>query len=198
MTPRSLKTKRLLLLLAGIAALFFVAIAILAASGLHDQLGKADIALVLGNTVNPDGTPSPRLRARLDRTLELYQAGWFPEVIVSGGLGKEGFDEAAVMRDYLVARGIPADRIIVDSRGTTTFASATNTLRIMRKRDFHSLLVISQYFHIPRCRLVLGHCGIAPLYSAHAWHFELRDLYSLPRELAGYIAYYYRIHHPKV
>jgi vancomycin permeability regulator SanA len=54
------------------------------------------LALVLGSKVEQEGTPSPRLRARLDRTLELFRDGWFAFIIASGGLGKEG----AAMRPW--------------------------------------------------------------------------------------------------
>ena len=166
--------------------------AILVISGFNDQVGKADIALVLGNKVESDGTPSPRLRARLDKTLELYREGYFPMVIASGGLGKEGFDEAIVMKDYLVAHGIPQERVIVDSLGSTTFMSAKNTRDIARKLKITRVLVISQYYHLPRARLALERFGIPELYSAHARFFEARDVYSSVREFFGYLNYLFR------
>jgi vancomycin permeability regulator SanA len=176
----------------GAIALFALGTATLIFAGLREQLGKADVALVLGSKVELDGTPSPRLRARLDRTLELYRDAYFPAVIVSGGTGREGFDEAVVMRDYLVAHGIPAERIILDSDGITTFASAQNTIRIARQHQFGSVFVVSQYFHIPRSRLALQRFGITTVYSAHPSFFELRDIYSAPRELIGYLRYLVR------
>lgn len=157
--------------------------------GLNDDIREADVAVVLGNTVNPDGTPSHRLAARLDRALELYQRGMFKNVIVSGGVGREGFDEAAVMKTYLTGKGVPPDRIIVDSLGTTTAATARNTAAIVQQQRWKSVLVVSQYFHIPRCRLALSAAGISPVYAAHAHFFELRDVYSTAREVIGYAAY---------
>jgi len=181
--------KRILLGCAGIAGLYLAGTMILVLAGLRDQPGQADIGLVLGSKVETDGTPSPRLRARLDKTLELYRAGAFPEVIASGGVGKEGYDEAVVMRDYLVAHGIPAEKVIVDSLGVTTYASARNTLEIIRERKLHSVFAVSQYFHLPRTRLALTRFGVPAVYSAHAPFFELRDLYSAPREFIGYLKY---------
>jgi uncharacterized SAM-binding protein YcdF (DUF218 family) len=107
-------------------------------------------------------------------------------------VGVEGFDEAAVMRDYLVAHGVPTDAVIVDSAGVTTLASARNTLALARQHQFQSILVVSQYFHIPRSRLALRRFGIATVYSAHANYFEGRDLYSSFRELFGYLSYLFR------
>lgn len=188
-----LRTKGWVLLAFGVAAAVLVlGTATLVVDGLSDRLGKADIALVLGSKVESDGKPSPRLRARLDRTLELYRAGYFPAVIASGSTGREGFDEASVMKDYLVSHGIPDDRVIVDSQGATTFMSARNTLNIVRQRKLSSVFVVSQYFHIPRARLALKRFGIVTVYSAHAHFFEARDAYSSFREVFGYPSYFFR------
>ena len=170
-------------------ALFVAAAGLIAVSGLRDDVRPADVAVVLGNEVRADGTPHPRLAARLDAALALYEGGVVKNVIVSGGIGLSGFDEAAVMKSYLAGRGIPADRIVADSLGVTTAATATNTAAILREKRWSSVVVVSQYFHIPRCRLAMRRVGITPVYSAHARYFELRDLYSTAREVVGYPAY---------
>jgi len=184
--------KRLARVVGGIGCIFLLAAVALVFSGLHDNIGRADVALVLGNKVELDGTPSTGLRARLDRTVELYRADCFPLVVVSGGTGWEGFDEAVVMRDYLVAHGVPRASVIVDSKGDTTYASARNTAEIVRGRKITSVFVVTQYFHVPRARLALKRFGIATVYSAHARCFEWRDIYSVPRELVGYCQYSFR------
>ena len=184
---------RFLHMVAMITAVMIAAILLAAAAlvlqGMNDEIHEADVAVVLGNTVNPDGTPSRRLAARLDMTLELYHRGVFKNVVVSGGMGREGFDEAAVMKDYLARRGVKQDQIIVDSFGLTTAATARNVAAITKEHNWRSVLVISQYFHIPRCRLALSRAGIEHVYSARARFFELRDFYSILREIFGYVAY---------
>ena len=164
----------------------------LVVAGLRDEIGQADVGLVLGSKVEANGLPSERLRARLDKALELRRAGKFQKIIVSGGTGVEGFDEAAVMRDYLVANDVAREDIIVDSGGITTFATAKNALQILQSGNFKSVLVISQFFHIPRCRLALRRFGLAQVYSAHAHFFESRDVYSSFREFFAYISYLVR------
>jgi vancomycin permeability regulator SanA len=181
--------RRWRLVLGVAAAALLLATAMLVLDGLHDRLGQAEVGLVLGSKVELDGAPSPRLRARLEKTVELFQAGYFPLVIASGGVGREGFDEANVMRDYLVAHGIPDDAILVDGTGVTTYASALATARIVRERRLKGVFVVSQYFHLPRARLALRRFGMEPIYSAAPRHFEWRDLYSAPRELIGYVSY---------
>jgi vancomycin permeability regulator SanA len=182
------KTLLLILFLAPVVILL-TGTAALVASGLNDRIGKADIALVLGNKVELDGTPSPRLRARLDRTLELYREGYFPTIIASGGIGVEGFAEALVMKSYLVANGIPAECVIVDNSGENTFMSAKATRDIMTQRQLSRVMVVSQYYHLPRSRLALERFGVPKVYSAHARFWEVRDVYSAIREAFGYVSY---------
>jgi vancomycin permeability regulator SanA len=187
------RTKRVLLLTAlSIILAFTLAATLIVADGLTDDIQAADVAIVPGNTVEKDGRPSARLRARLDRTIALYRQGLFPDVIVSGGVGSEGFDEAEVMKRYLVENGVPEGRIHVDSGGSTTYLTARNAARMMRENGWQSAMVVSQYFHVPRMRLALKRSGITPVFSAHARYFELRDVYSTVREVIGYGAYLLR------
>ncbi len=169
--------------------IFTVATLVLVAQGFRDDVAPSDIALVLGSKVERDGQPSRGLRARLDEAVNVYHSGAAPLILVSGGLGKEGYDEAAVMGTYLVAQGIPQDHILLDGHGDTTYESARNLCRIMKERHLQSAIVVSQYFHIPRARLAVRRFGIAPVRSAHAHCFEWRDLYSAPRECVAIVFY---------
>jgi vancomycin permeability regulator SanA len=162
----------------------------ISAAGMADDLHATDVGVVLGSQVELNGQPSARLAARLDRGARLYKQGVFKKVIVSGGTGVEGFDEAAVMRGYLLGKGVPAKAIIVDSAGATTEATARNCASLMARHGFKSVTVVTQYFHVPRTRLALRRHGIADIGSAHAHFFELRDFYSIVREVAALPAYW--------
>ena len=179
------------LILIGLGCFLLAAIA-LVANGLDDQPGNADMIVVPGNTVAPDGTPSPRLQARLDVALKLFREGRAALIFVSGGTGKEGFDEAVSMSDYLVKKGVPPAAIIKDSFGIDTSATARNAAAYLRSHHLKSALVATQYFHVPRTRLALERNGILVTGSAHAAYFEMRDLYSIPREAVAYAVYFAR------
>jgi vancomycin permeability regulator SanA len=187
------RIRRILLFMAlALVLAFTLAATLIVADGLTDDIHSADVAIVPGNTVEKDGHPSERLRARLDQTIALYRQGLFPEVIVSGGVGSEGFDEAEVMKRYLVENGVPDGRIHVDGGGATTYLTAKNAARIMREKGWQSAMVITQYFHVARMRLAVQRSGITPVFSAHARYFEIRDVYSITREVIGYGAYLLR------
>lgn len=175
----------------GLALLFAAGVAAIAIDGLNDNATKSDVAVVLGSKVMPDGTPSARLQARLDRTADLYQQGLFQHVIVSGGTGREGFSEARVMAGYLIdRRKLPRTVVILDELGNTTQATAQNSATIMRRHGFTSAIVVTQYFHITRSRYALHQAGVATVHSAHARYFEWRDLYSVTREVVALPTYW--------
>ena len=168
---------------------FGLAAGAVAWDGLHDQRGAADLAVVLGNLVDETGQCSPRLAARLDCAIEIYRAGLVKKILVSGGIGASGFDEAAAMSTYLAAHSIPSSAIIQDHAGNDTFLTARHTAQILREQRFSSVLVISQWFHVPRCKVALSGFHVSPVYTAHPDYFELRDGYALGREVFGFIQY---------
>jgi vancomycin permeability regulator SanA len=186
------RLRKLLLILALPVLLLLVGAGVLVWSGTTDHLGKADVALVLGNQVNPDGSPSPRLKARLDTAAALFQKGYFPMIIVSGGAGKEGVPEGTAMKSYLVGEGIPASAILVDDQGVDTQASAEHAAAILHQRNLQGVFVITQYFHVPRSKLALSKLGVSPIFNAHPRYFEARDIYSTARELPAYLKYLIR------
>jgi vancomycin permeability regulator SanA len=94
------------------------------------------------------------------------------------------------MAHYLVQHGVPAAAVLIDSAGNDTAASAVNVARIARERNLKSVLVASQYFHLPRASLALSRAGVPVAGHVHARYFEARDLYSLAREVIGLGAYF--------
>ncbi len=187
------KTHKLIYLaLAGIFILVLFLCAIMVHYGLKDNIALAEVAVVLGNKIEKDGHPSVRLKARLDKTLELYQRKLFSNIIVSGGTGSEGFAEAEVMKSYLTKNGVPAENIVVDNNGVDTYHTARFVAQYVQIHKLKTVLVVSQYYHVPRVIYSLKRLGIVNIYSAHAEFFEIRDLYSIPREVIACGKYYFR------
>lgn len=110
----------------------------------------ADVGIVLGAAVWGDG-PSPGLRERLDQALWLYREGYVPYLLVSGGLGEaKRVTEAAVMRDYLISHGMPADRILLETNATSTYENLLFSQQVMEQHHMRTALVISHDYHLAR------------------------------------------------
>jgi vancomycin permeability regulator SanA len=117
-----------------------------AGPGWAGKVPAAPVALVLGAGLY-HGSPTPMLATRLDIAAELYRAGRVRALLLSGDNSRPGYDEPSVMRDYLVARGLPSDVLVLDYAGFDTWDSC------VRARDvfgIRRLTVVTQNFHLPR------------------------------------------------
>ncbi|XVX18928.1 SanA/YdcF family protein [Actinomycetota bacterium] len=111
-----------------------------------DEAPQRDVTLVLGAGLSPSGGPSPFLAARLDVAQQLLEAGRTKVIIVSGN--RDGaHDEPTAMREYLVAKSVPDDRIVSDFAGYDTYDSCSRARRVF---GVDRLLVVSQGYHVPR------------------------------------------------
>jgi vancomycin permeability regulator SanA len=163
--------------------------------GLRDGRQRADIGVILGNKVNEDGTLSERLAQRLACGLALYRSGRVPRLLVSGGLGKEGFQEGTKMREYLRIHGVPDAAITVDNAGNNTQQTVRNTVLLRSKLPIRSIVVVSQFYHISRTKMLYRQAGFVEVSGTSPAYFELRDIYSLLRE---FVAYYQALLFPEV
>lgn len=154
--------------------------------GLKDNNTKADVAIVLGNKINEDGTLSARLKARLDKSIEIYKNGRVKKIIVSGGFGKEGFWEANEMKKYLIKNQIPNQNIITDNFGDDTEKTVKNSIKIMDSLHYKSAITVSQYFHQTRTKMLFRKQVFQNIESASPHYFEWRDFYSIFREFFAF------------
>ena len=125
-----------------------------------DEAQPADVILVMG-AAEYRGRPSPVLRARLDHALELYRRNLAPHILTTGGAGGDAmFTEGGVGRSYLIGKGVPADAIIVETKGESTVYSTALAGEIMRRMGLHSAIVVSDGYHIFRVKRMLKSDGM--------------------------------------
>ena len=118
---------------------------------------KYDCIIVLGAGVRKDGTPSPMLRDRLDKAIELYQEGIAPKIIMSGDHGQNRYDEVSVMKKYAIEHGIPSEDIFMDHAGFSTYES------IYRERDVFEVqtaIIVTQKYHMYRALYIADKLGL--------------------------------------
>ncbi|WP_424531664.1 SanA/YdcF family protein [Sphaerisporangium viridialbum] len=116
----------------------------------------APVGLVLGAGLY-HGSPSPMLATRLDVAAELYRGGRVRALLLSGDNGRVGYDEPSVMRDYLVARGVPRDALVLDYAGFDTWDSCVRARDVFGVRR---LTVVTQSFHLPRAVALCRTAGL--------------------------------------
>ncbi|WP_211222480.1 SanA/YdcF family protein [Actinokineospora enzanensis] len=119
---------------------------------------SAPVALILGAGLKDDGTPKPYLEARLEAAWELYRSGRVRALLVSGDNGTVQYNEVAAMTTWLVARGIPASKVVADYAGFDTYDSCVRAREIF---GVDSALVVTQDFHVRRAVFLCRNAGIA-------------------------------------
>jgi uncharacterized SAM-binding protein YcdF (DUF218 family) len=127
----------------------------------RDESQPADAILILGSAVWPNEQPSPSLRARTQRAIRLYQDGYAPYLLLSGGLGRYPPEEAEVMRRLATGAGIPEEALILDKEAHSTWESIEKAREIMEQEGWGTVLVVSDPFHMQRALLMARDAGIA-------------------------------------
>ena len=127
------------------------------------ELPKETVFVTLGAKVSADKTPGIVLRRRLTRTAELMTSCPDALCIVSGGQGSnEPISEAQCMRDFLLERGISADRIIMENKATDTIENLKYTSKIIEERGLEDYRVafVTSKFHTPRVQFLCSRMDI--------------------------------------
>ena len=142
--------------------------------------------LVLGHRL-AGGAVSVDFVARLDRALALAEAAPAAQVLVLGGRAAPGAPaEAEAGRDWLLARGLDASRIILETRSRHTLENLANH-RAGHGRGGPEALVTSR-LHLHRALLIARGLGLAPAPVA-AEAAYVPDLARLVRE--GFLLHWY-------
>ncbi|MET7467773.1 vancomycin high temperature exclusion protein [Micromonospora sp. NPDC005686] len=126
---------------------------------LFDAAGvpETPVALVLGTKVEPDGTPAPFLAGRLETARRLYASGKVKVLLLSGDHMDWDYDEPDAMRRWLVDRGVPAEKTVLDHAGFDTYDSCVRAYRVFGVRQ---ATVVTQSFHLPRAVALCRAAGI--------------------------------------
>ena len=129
--------------------------------GGRDEARKADAIVVLG-AAQYNGTPSPLFEARLDHAVRLYKDGIAPVFIVTGGKGRprDTTTEAEAARDYAIAQGVPASKILVEDQSRTTLEQITTVGQMLRDGGLRSAVIVSDRTHMLRSLRIARDQGI--------------------------------------
>jgi uncharacterized SAM-binding protein YcdF (DUF218 family) len=129
-------------------------------TGRTDQARPVDAIVVMG-AAQYDGVPSPQLAARLDHVADLWPQGLAPLVVATGG-NRPGdrFTEAEASAAYLAERGVPADAILLEDQGTSSYESLRNVAELLEQRGLDDVLIVTDPYHSLRSRLIAEQVGL--------------------------------------
>jgi uncharacterized SAM-binding protein YcdF (DUF218 family) len=156
-----------------------------------EQVEPADAVVVLGGIMGPPpahhALPNwSEAVERFEAGVALYQAGRAGRLVFSGArLPWE--DKIATEGDELkrraIARGVPADRIVIGPVVDNTAAEARATVGLMREQNWRRVIVVTTGWHMPRAALQFRRAGVDAVF----FPVDLRTDLSSPLTVADFI-----------
>ncbi|EPH6532829.1 ElyC/SanA/YdcF family protein [Vibrio vulnificus] len=114
------------------------------------QLGSNDAIVTLGYALNPDGSMHDILIERLETTLAMAKANPEALIILTGGVPQNHKTEGKLMADWLIERGISANRIIEENYATSTVDNALFSAYALARHGVKHATIISSASHVRR------------------------------------------------
>lgn len=158
----------LCLLAAGVLAATAVLVFVSVQAYANPPTGQEKVMIVLGAGLRRD-RPSRLLRYRLDKAYEYAAA--HPEVILvtAGGQGRdEWVPEGQAMREYLLAKGLAPQRVLAETRSTSTEENFAFAKTILEQNGLDAdgpIIYVTNAFH---CYRAGEYARMAGFEQAHA------------------------------
>ena len=149
----------------------------------------AEVIIVLGCGVKPDGPPSDMLRDRLLTAVDLYKNGAGKKLLLSGdSKNAEKYDEVGTMKRVCLSLGVPEEDIMTDTLGLSTFESIDRAKKIY---EIKSAIIVTQKYHLYRAIYIAKSRGISTVgvsADMHTYGGQLfRDIREIPARIKDFI-----------
>jgi uncharacterized SAM-binding protein YcdF (DUF218 family) len=179
------------------SAIFFFTINLIATVILNvpmPEVGdyKFDVAIILGYPASEDGQPSPMLKQRVMKGVELFKHQSVQSLIMTGGAAHNQYVEASVMAKLAKSMGVPEHCIVQETRALNTYQNIFNSFAIMRERNWKSAIIVTSPNHLKRARYLASHYPIEYAMSSSGYPksmplleqfvFEQWERYALTRD----------------
>lgn len=178
-----------------ICIIIFALIEILIVSGYSNEkkayIGEAEYIIILGNKLE-NGKATITLANRLNRGSDLYENLKIPIVVTGGNRRVNSAQEAVVMKEYLIGRGVKSEDIIVEKYATTTKENILNVSEIIGNNK--KIIIVTSEIHMFRAKALADHFGFKVVVGSSTrtepimyLYYNLREVISIIREGLFYI-----------
>jgi uncharacterized SAM-binding protein YcdF (DUF218 family) len=162
---------------------------------------RADAIVVFAGGVGESGQAGGGYQERVKTAVDFYQRGLAPRMIFESGY-VFAFREAEIMRDLATALGVPAQAIILETRGTNTYDDVIHVRDVLRANGWRTILLVSSPYNMRRATAVWRKQApdvsvvATPVpqsqFYAHGTGANLDQVRGLAREYAAWAAYWWR------
>jgi uncharacterized SAM-binding protein YcdF (DUF218 family) len=120
---------------------------------------KGDVLIVLGGSQLEDGTLGVESYWRSVYTWWAWRSGGFQRLVISGGPEGGKRPVSASMADFVVALGVPRDRILLETQSRSTRQNAVMTAELLKGIEGTRVLLTSD-IHMRRARAAFARAGV--------------------------------------
>jgi uncharacterized SAM-binding protein YcdF (DUF218 family) len=125
--------------------------------GQNNQVRQADVIIVLGSGLRRDGSAGDALYRRSRWAAQVWQNGYAPYIICTGGVSEEqSRSEASACQELLVDYDVPADVIYLEETSRSTEENAANARAIMEQHDWREAIIVTDSFHAFRAHWIFN------------------------------------------
>lgn len=111
-----------------------------------------------GNQISED------YQQRLERAFTLYSEGGVERILVLGGPSGDGStSEADRGRDFLLAKGVPAQVVFAEDKSLDTLENLRNARDVLLHTDKSRFMMVSSRYHLARSHDIARGLGLAPV-----------------------------------
>ena len=147
-----------------------------------------DYMIVLGAQVHGE-RPSRALKLRLEKATQEWERCGKPILLLSGGQGDgESITEAECMKRFLVEKGIPEDKMILEDESVSTMENLQFCARLSDCKE-KKTGIVSNNFHVYRALKLAkkqGYQDVCGVAAGSDWryqiHYMVREAFALVKE----------------
>lgn len=153
---------------------------------------NAEIAVVFGSAVWSDNKPSPSLSKRVEKAVDLYQAGTVKRIQLTGGNAPGELAEAEVAYNYLKKFRVNMKDVVIEKKTTSTIEQVQFIKQnLVEKEQMQKIIVVSDMFHLNRINEICSFHNIKPqLVSSDLTFSWEKNVYYKFRESIGLIFFW--------
>jgi uncharacterized SAM-binding protein YcdF (DUF218 family) len=142
------------------AALWALCLAVIDGYGSYDQAQPAQVIIILGSRVYPEGQPGPALIRRTRHAVALFQQDLAQQIICSGGLGTYPPTEAEAACALAESFNVPPAGIWIEDYAHSTEENALYTASLMRAHGWQTAILVSDGYHLYRAAFLFRRAGV--------------------------------------
>jgi uncharacterized SAM-binding protein YcdF (DUF218 family) len=133
------------------------------------------------------------MEARVAHGIWLYEQGYAPLVVVSGGVRVRPPTEADLMSAAMLAAGVPQEALVVEDQSLNTGQNAAYVAPLLRQQGVERIILVTSPFHQWRAERVFEEAGfevyLSPPPDDPAEALPAKRVYFLAREGAVALLY---------